>query len=383
MKYLVGMYLCLSLFFFLEGTNWFLTAVHWQDDWYSELSICDFVRASGFFAIAFAVYCIPKKFSTSYYQLFYRKFAYIPKVMLGVLILMNFALTLTLCKAFPESRISCLRIGFFVAGTMGNFDLAERIYKICCPHSNMSYITISRHSERDINGVKADDPKIDAHIVNWYGPHSRQMADRKLSLAKYYAVEKKNHHRAIEILNESLGIYKNYSEPLSTLKVLKRLAISHAKVGNKESSRKALQAAEQLISLKPSASAWSFGYELGEIGREVEIDKLYLQKFRDFESKFDVATANDLPERSFLQRLACSILPPALVIGDLYLMMWGMQHILYKESRKWKTQLSKTENVSEALLLINDLIVVESARKTWDAMHLYTEMSSRLNSKLP
>jgi hypothetical protein len=379
MKYLIGIFLCLSLLFVVEATNWLLTAYYWQDEYFAQLATCEFVKALGFLASASAYFQVPKKISPSLYELLSRRFAFAPKVMLVVLMLVNFTFTITILARFlPESRVSCLRIGFFTAGAVGNFDLAEQIYRTCCPRSNMSYLTISRHAERDINGIKADDPRLDAHIIKWYGAQSRQMADRKLALSKYFAVEKKNHAKAIVVLTQALNIYKNFDEQFGTLMTLKRLAISNFEVGDKEASRKALYAAERLISLHPNDSTWSFGEQFGDIGRTVQIDNLCLQRFHDFDLKFIAATAKDVPEKSFSERLNSALMLPFLIIGDLYFMLWAMQYVLYKESFKWKTQLSTTENVSEALLLINDLIVVESARKNWDSIHLYTEMSQRL-----
>ncbi|MBX9723613.1 MAG: hypothetical protein K2X81_19570, partial [Candidatus Obscuribacterales bacterium] len=141
--------------------------------------------------------------------------------------------------------------------------------------------------------------------------------------------------KAVIVLNDALAIYKRY--PLSPTYVYakKALACSEFELGKKSEARKDLAEVE------------SKGHKFQNIWEHTYLGFLFLAVYL-------TAAAN-------LHLNEC---------------------LITKKSAAWKEQLRNTTNPSELFSLLNNLIIVATYRKKWDFVHLYTEMSSQLNSKL-
>ncbi|QQR58950.1 MAG: hypothetical protein IPG59_05510 [Candidatus Melainabacteria bacterium] len=384
LRYFVVVTLCLALFKGIEGTRFLISAMRWDDQHIYNVSIIAYLMMVHPLLNLFLVNSSGKKNWINYFSIFSQTFPKLRKVFFIQLLAINSVITIVAIDLTPKAVNCCNRFVVYAADGMGAYEFAEDVFKKGHkPHDNCdcSYVTASRRSELDMNGLKADDPRFDALITKFYGPQSLQMGDRKLCLAHYYVTQHKNQEKAVIALKDALAIYKPY--PLSTSYVYakKALACSKFELGKKGEARKDLAEVESLIAQNPTTNYTFYSYSAQMLAEKIG-DADLASKFKKWDQKYLASIQKD---GFWYQNLWNYMCVAFLYLGVEVIAAVNLitaDCLMKKKSAIWKEQLRNTTNPSELFSLLNNLIIVATYRKKWDFVHLYTEMSSRLNNKL-
>lgn len=381
--YLVCILLSLSFLRFLESVCYLFWGVRWDDSWFLYASMWGFFNALVLAASASVVFVNLRRPPVEFNKLFALTFPKTAVMIFALLIFTNVGLTYIFKSMAAWGVHDSKRIIVYIADTMGQFEFAENFYSrsFYCPER--SYVSYSRHAQKDINGIKAIDPRFKRIIIKVYGENSKQRADLKLEQGGYYVFKQRDYRKATEVLSDSLLRFKQFENFPKCVSALEMLTWCSLQLRDKVAAKHWLDEALRISKLHQDKETLWYCRLLKRDAERLEDNDL-TQAFTELNKKYLIITGNDklkndLPLSGYV---GDSLLGLIMALASITI-VGAIAKCLREKAFEWKTQVCSTTDLSQTLKLLNNLIIVEMAFRNWDSVQLYTEMSSRLNSKLP